>query len=250
MTRKSDERRQTIFAYVKGQGTAGIQELAELCHVSDETIRKDLEILAHQGRIEKKHGIAKLIENYNHVPLMIKREDHLEDKIAIASQAATLIKDNQFIWLDAGSSAYTLLRFLNQKKHLTIATNSIEIAAAIANGPHKLLVVGGELEPIGQSLVGPFANEQVNSLHFDIAFLGSDGFKDGNGPTTFAYEEMQIKRTALIKSNMSVLLVDDSKLFECAPYCYARFTELDRIVTTIDPSVFPEPEKVIRALPR
>ena len=61
---------------------------------------------------------------------------------------------------------------------------------------------------------------------------------------------MQIKRTALIKSNMSVLLVDDSKLFECAPYCYARFTEFDWIVTTIDPSVFPEPEKVIRALPR
>ena len=45
----------------------------------------------------------------------------------------------------------------------------------------------------------------------------------------------------------SVLLVDDSKTEVCAPYQYARFREFDTIVTTADPSNFPEPEKVIVA---
>lgn len=247
MTRKSKQRRKIIYERIQREGSVKVTELSNDYNVSSETIRKDLDVLCEQGKIEKKHGSANRIDKYSHIPLRVKREDHREEKIRMAACASKLIEDYQTIWLDAGSSVYTMLRFLSPRKNLTIATNSIEIATALAGSHHRLIVVGGLLEPIGQSLVGPFANEQIAALHFDLAFLGSDGFKNSEGPTTFAYEEIQIKRTALMHAARSVLLVDDSKTEVCAPYQYARFREFDTIVTTADPSNFPEPEKVIVA---
>lgn len=243
--KNSEKRRMLIYEEIKREKSSSIRELAKLFQVSSETIRNDLDILEKQGKIEKKHGFALLTDKYAHIPLRIKREDHIEDKIVIASKAASLVEDHFTIWLDAGSSAYTLLRFLSQKKDLTIATNSIEIATALATSKHKLIVIGGMLEPVGQSMVGPFANEQIASLHFDVAFLGSDGFENSSGPTTFAYEEIQIKYTALKQAERSVLLVDRSKIHDCAPYQYADFSELDYIITTIETTYFPDPKKVM-----
>lgn len=244
--KNSEKRRMLIYDEIKREKSSSIRELAKLFQVSSETIRNDLDILEKQGKIEKKHGFALLTDKYAHIPLRIKRENHIEDKILIASKAASLVEDHFTIWLDAGSSAYTLLRFLSQKKDLTIATNSIEIATALATSKHKLIVIGGMLEPIGQSMVGPFANEQIASLHFDLAFLGSDGFENSNGPTTFAYEEIQIKHTALKQAERSVLLVDRSKIHDCAPYQYADFSELDLIITTIESAYFSDSKKVMR----
>ncbi|OFK22189.1 DeoR/GlpR family DNA-binding transcription regulator [Olsenella sp. HMSC062G07] len=55
------ERRERIVALLEERGSATVEELAELCHASVDSIRKDLQQLVREGRCERYYGGARRI---------------------------------------------------------------------------------------------------------------------------------------------------------------------------------------------
>lgn len=247
MKTKAIRRQDQLWQLLSEAGTMKISDLAAQLQVSDETIRKDLQVLQERGLAEKTHGHARIISEHIWLPVNMKITDHALDKQQIAGRALQFVKDGSVIWLDPGSTVLALVPLLAAKKDLTIITNSLSAAQALSQTKHTLILTGGRLDSKGQSLTGTTAVESLRPFSLDAAFFGSDGFAHTDGPTTFSFDEVLIKHEVLRHARQRILLADGSKFGSSGTFCYADFSELTALITT---RMSPEQRKKVAGVPR
>ena len=104
-----------------------VQELTDRLKVSEVTIRKDLSNLEAQGKILRTHGgavLADYIDQHNNLNIRIKK--NIEKKIAIAKKARELVREDDTIYIDAGSTCYKFAREIKDM-NLQVITNSLDV---------------------------------------------------------------------------------------------------------------------------
>ncbi len=77
-----------------------VTELTELVGVSESTIRRDLNALDKQGKLNKVRGGATAIEQEfitSEASVSVKKQMNVEEKKAIARYAATMINDERVL---------------------------------------------------------------------------------------------------------------------------------------------------------
>ena len=122
-------RQSLILQAVRSDGSARVSDLTQRLGVSDMTIRRDLEVLAKDGLVEKVHGGAVLPGTpASHDPgfeakLVLERPE----KTAIARAAASLVTPGTAIALAAGTTTFALAQCLLDVPGLTIVTNSLRV---------------------------------------------------------------------------------------------------------------------------
>ena len=102
----TEERLQGIWRIVTEKGSASIQELMDALNISESTVRRDLAVLDEQGRIQKVRGGAMVVgDAYSTKEDSVtqKKDKNLAEKREIAKYAASLIKEDDFVYLDAGN---------------------------------------------------------------------------------------------------------------------------------------------------
>ncbi|HLR57513.1 MAG TPA: DeoR/GlpR family DNA-binding transcription regulator, partial [Beutenbergiaceae bacterium] len=125
-----DERRRRILEEVRRRGSVSVTTLAQQLDVSGMTIRRDLESLAAEGRLDKVHGGATLRRGASaeELDFDLTSERHLAEKEEIASAALELIEPGMSVGISAGSTTWTFARRLAGVDDLTIVTNSLRVA--------------------------------------------------------------------------------------------------------------------------
>ena len=230
MSKNTKLRRDEITKMVLGEGEIKVKDLANHFRVSMETIRKDLNYLDECGMLSKTHGGAKAINDYYWLPVDVKLQDHVEEKRCVARKALDLIEDNSVIFLDAGSTTIQLAKLLRVKKGITVVTNSIAVADIILESNNQVICTGGIAQKRGKALVGYFATNVIDSIHFDAMICGTGGFMGMKGPTTFSLEEVEIRRHVLKNTDLKILITDASKFTKTSTYQFARFDEFDYMI--------------------
>ena len=123
-------RQSLILQAVRNDGSARVSDLTQQLGVSDMTIRRDLEVLAKDGLVEKVHGGAVLPGSHGgHEPgfedkLVLERPE----KTSIARTAAALVRPGTAIAITAGTTTFALAQCLLDVPGLTIVTNSLRVA--------------------------------------------------------------------------------------------------------------------------
>ena len=102
--------------------------------MSEDAIRRDLRALAAEGLCRRVYGGALPLSRAA-APMRARMEEGRERKQALARRAASLIEPGQFVFLDSGSTNLALVEYLPDDFDLTVATNSIDIAAAALRRP-------------------------------------------------------------------------------------------------------------------
>jgi DeoR family fructose operon transcriptional repressor len=226
-------RKRQMSEYVRAKEIASVQELAELFHVSESTIRRDLKDLEEAGQLKRTHGGAVFIEDDNLEPPFVEKEDRFRlQKEAIARAAAKMIKDGDTILLDSGSTTYFLAKELKTFQRLTVVTNSIMVAQQLANQKEiELILTGGSLRHSTLSMVGPIAERTIESVRVDKAFLAINGVDPISGLTTPNMGEAEMKRKMMQVAGRTILLFDHSKYGKRTFGKVADFTEVDCCIT-------------------
>lgn len=231
MSKKTEQRQKQIYEQVFIQEEVKVSDLAKQFQTSTETIRKDLNQMFEQGLLIKTHGGAKKKENYDEVSIDQKINENASDKKEITYKALQWIPEGSVLFLDPGSTTLALAKLLPLKKNLTIMTNSIVLANLVSNTKHTLIFLGGRITKKGKAAVGAFTTSHIDAIHIDIAFMGSDGFYQCDGPTTFSFDEMEVKQHVLAHSKKRILLADASKFHKTGTYNYANFSDFDVLIT-------------------
>src|SRR5579862_163245 len=237
-------RQSLILQAVRSDGSARVSDLTQRLGVSDMTIRRDLEILARDGLVEKVHGGAVLpgAPPAGHEPgLEVKLVLERPEKNAIARAAARLVRPGTAIAVTAGSTTLALAQCLLDVPGLTIVTNSLPVMNAFSgtrglDGAADSVILTGGVRTASDALVGPMADLTIRSLHFDLLFLGCFGFDADAGLTTPNLAEAETNRALIRVARRVVLLADHTKWGVVSLSSFARLNEVDVLVTDALPA--------------
>lgn len=231
------ERRNAILARLSMEGKVVVSDLAREFAVTEETIRRDLEKLDNDGLAKKTYGGAVKVENFNtDLPFHVRKQSNVEGKQKIATLIADMIKDGDYIMLDASTTALNVVKAILHLKKITIITNSIEILIELCNKPDWTVIsTGGTLKEGGLSLVGYQAEKMVEGFHVDMAICSCKGIDGENGVTDSNERDSEIKKAFFASATRKVLAVDSTKFNKVSFVKVCGLGEVDTVVTDSDP---------------
>ena len=230
-----EERQEQILALLQREGKVMVDQLVERFSVSAPTVRADLTALEQRHLLRRTHGGAipvippgrnggasaqyapgqsngHSVEADGSDAADPQQKERLEEKRRIALAAAERVKDGETILLDAGTTVLEMARGLSGRKNLTVVTNSLPAANALAESGHSVVVLGGEYNPERRATLGPLTAEFLRDMHVDRAFIGVNGVSEEAGWTVVDFDAVQVKRVMMSKAREVVVLVDHSKL--------------------------------------
>ena len=127
---KKSERCLAILDILQKQHKVEVNDLARRFDISEMTVRRDLNFLACQYNITRTHGGAEL--GNQPVVRMISFDEariaHRENKEKIAALAATMIRNGQRIFVDAGSTTRIILNYLAEEIRAVVVVNHLKVA--------------------------------------------------------------------------------------------------------------------------
>ena len=205
-----NERQQKIIELLNKKAYR-TEDLAKILKASCATIRRDLKDLASKGKIHKVFGGALNI-NYktSEDSYDFKQEVNPKIKETIAKKAASLINDNDSIFLDAGTTTAYIIDYLGNTK-AKFVTNSYIHAHNLSLKGYDVILIGGRLKNHTKAIIGSEAMYQLMNYNFTKSFIGCNGLSLKNGLTTADINEAKLKALVIKKSKETFVLADDSK---------------------------------------
>ncbi|GAA1503388.1 DeoR/GlpR family DNA-binding transcription regulator [Streptomyces albidochromogenes] len=228
----STDRWRQITDAVREAGRMGVAELAALTGASEMTVRRDLEVLAEQGVLERYRGGARsLLLQGDEPPFALRAQEGHETKRRLAAEVAALIADGESVVVDSGTTCLEVARALEHRR-LTVmplslhAVNTLSAAAGLT-----LLVPGGRPRPGELALTGPLTAASLAAVRFDTAVIGCCGLTPADGLTAYDLEDAAVKRAAIASARRVVAVAESAKLSRTALAFVAPASALHVVVT-------------------
>lgn len=249
-----EERHQIIRETLLKLGKVTVSGLAKKFDISMETVRRDLDSLEKAGELKRTHGGAvKFLYQDNCEPYFdLKMSVNNDEKDRIAKRACDEIKDGDTIAIDTGTTTAHMCKYLLSKKNLTIIVNNFYILEQLINYSNnglikcKLFSLGGEVNTSQSSCIGSIAEQYLNDIYVDKAFISPLGFSLENGFSSINTYEAAISKKLTKISKETFMLLDHSKV---GVNNFYRINHINSDITIIsDIDVPNEWEKEIRIL--
>jgi DeoR/GlpR family transcriptional regulator of sugar metabolism len=206
-------RKHHISQALEAAGSVSVTDLASRLGVSRETIRRDLKLLASEGRASLVHGGAAL--SFASEPSLASRNAaNAGGKAAIGRAAAGLVEEGMVVLIDSGSTTSGLGAALIAHERLTVLTNSLPIALALCRSPGiKVIVLGGEIDPNDEAAFGVDTLAALAHFRVDLAFIGVGGISPEGELTDYTRLAAE-QRHLMMKAARKVFLLADHTKFE------------------------------------
>lgn len=236
----TEERYSKILSILESNGSVTVLDLVKELNISESTIRRDLLALDSNGQLIKVHGgaICKSgVRSTVEEKFIHKKELNLEAKKKIGRYAAELIKADDFVYIDAGTTTECIIDSIKTKE-ATFITNAIGHARLLAEKGYKVYVLGGEFKPTTEAIVGEEALALLAKYNFTKGFFGTNGITVKQGFTTPDLKEALVKQKALESCKDVYVLADDSKFSKISNVSFAPFDKAIIITTKLTQDIY------------
>ena len=222
------ERLLQLEEYIKVQQKVSPETLCEKFGVSMSTLRRDINTLEQMGCVQKAYGC--ILYNYSAakiIPFHVRSTINQEQKRDACAAAASLIQDNDTIFIDSGSTTCHLMDVMASFKNLTVITSNLDIILRATSMENiSLLVCSGELNRKNNSLSPVTGTDILNHFNFSKAFMAASGVSLAHGFSHSYISERPLKQAVLEKPVQHYFIVDNSKfgvkaLLNMGPLCLA-----------------------------
>ena len=231
------QRWDNLRTLIRDSGVIRVEDLCRRLKVSPATVRRDLDQLEQSGAIRRVHGGAVSVESRMDEPgFAHKTSLAAREKRRIAEAALSFVEPGDTIYLDGGSTVLELARLLRERTNLTVVTNSLHAAHELAGRGPRLIVIGGELRRLSQTLVGPLTRLLLQELHLDKAFMGTIGFALKEGLTTTDPSEAFTKQAVMAQARQVIVLADSSKAGKVSFASAGRWASVHVLITDKPPA--------------
>jgi DeoR family transcriptional regulator of aga operon len=229
---RQTERLAAILEQLASDGAVDVADLAGRFEASVATVRRDLQLLEEQRMLNRTHGGAVARDVLYELPLRYKAARHQIEKKRIAAEAASRVADGVVIGFTGGTTTTEVSRRIVDRRGITVVTNALNIAGELAiRADVKLVVTGGTARSESYELVGPVAEQALERLNLDIAFVGVDGIAVDAGLTTHHEVEAHTNRSMIDQARRVVVVTDSSKLGRVAFAQICRIDRVDELIT-------------------
>lgn len=215
-------------------GLTSVEELSATFDVTPSTIRRDLALLTSAGKLARTYGGALSLERHPEASLRERLGEAHAAKRAIAAWAASQIEPGESVLLDGGSTTAALAQAIVGKHHLTVATIGLPALEVLVDADPEgleIVLLGGRLRPMSQSFVGPVAEQALERMTFDRAFMGADGVRADRGINEKDLEQTRLKELMMSRADHVYVLAHGSKIGEAPFHAWALMPARWTLVT-------------------
>lgn len=229
-------RHRLILELLELRGACTYQELSAQFDVSTMTIRRDVDLLASQGRVIKTLGgvqNAHAPAYFFETPLYSRISKNLEAKQAIAETAFGFIEAGHTLFIDGSTTCLHLARLIAERCNgLTVVTNSALTSIELGKSGNNMVVcLGGQFEKDTVSFVGPTAEDAAGKFFVDLALVSTKGFVPAEGTFESSVGNVRIKQVFAEQSAKTILLADHTKIGERALTKAIDISRISAVVT-------------------
>lgn len=222
---------------VRANGAVSLRELARVVQTSEVTVRRDVRALEAEGLLDRRHGGAVLPGGFTRES-GFPQKSHLAtaEKTAIADLAAGFVEEGEAIVVGAGTTTQELARRLARVPGLTVVTNSLLVAQALAHANRvEVVMTGGTLRGSNYALVGSGAEQSLQGLRVSRAFLSGSGLTAERGLSTSNMLSASVDRALVQAAGEVVVLADHTKLGADTMFQTVPTDVITRLVTDEPP---------------
>ena len=242
----TEERYEIILRLLDEKKSVTVTELKDFLETSESTVRRDITALDKAGMLTKVFGGA-IANEYSvtaHEPTVEQKSQvNLTEKTEIGRYAADLIKPEDFVYLDAGTTTGSMLQYISEKNAVYV-TNAVSHAQRLAADGFRLILIGGDLKSSTGAVIGSVAAQMISRYHFTKGFFGTNGITRKDGYTTPDVREAMIKEMAINQCRNAYVLADVTKFDEVSAVTFAPFYKA-QILTEEVPGRYHSCENII-----
>jgi DeoR/GlpR family transcriptional regulator of sugar metabolism len=203
--------------------------------VSEDTVRRDLQELADEGRIIKVHGGA-LSHSFNYTGNAVTRIYAHESKRAIAQKAVNLIKDGMFILTSGGTTILEIAKMLPPQLKATFISGSVPAVLEYLQHPNiEVIVIGDKVSKSSKITVGGDAIAKIKQIKADLCLMGVNSIDPSHGVTDNDWDVVQVKKAMIESSQKTVCLSISEKIHSFQPIHVCNIGEIDTLITELPP---------------
>ena len=225
-------RHKKILEMLYQRQSISADELATEFGVSKITIRRDLDALAGDKFLERTRGGAVSIAGLR-LEEFFDAKDHVakREKTLIGRYVASLIGENETIFVNAGSTTLEVIRHLRGKK-VRVVTNNAACLGLDLDPQLELILLGGAYRSQSKSLVGDLTIAGLHSIFSSITVLGINGVSIRKGCTTAVHQETSVNRAMIENSGGKLIVAGDHTKMNCvSSFLTCPLSRIDTIVT-------------------
>lgn len=228
------ERQAYIIQQINVHNKVLSSDLCVQLNVSEDTVRRDLQELAEEGKLIKVHGGA--LSKSFHFTIQNNNIYSLPEKKIIAHKAVQLIQDGMFVLLSGGTTIRELIKALPPDLNATFITVSIPTALELLNHPSsEVIFIGNKLLKNAQMAVGADVVQRLAEIKADLCFLGTNSIDVQNGITDLDWEVIEVKRAMIRSAHKTVSLAIAEKLNSVQRLQVCPISEIDLLITELPP---------------
>lgn len=220
-------------------------------HVSEDTIRRDLQELAEEGKVIKVHGGA-LSHSFSQVHFPSNGVYSQNQKKKIAQKAISLIHNGMFVLTSGGTTILEMARSLPPQLKATFISGSIPAILEYMHHPNiDVILIGDKVSKNSKITVGTDAIAKIRQMRADICFLGTNAIDLQHGITENDWEVVQLKKAMIESAQKVVCLSIAEKVNTFQPIQIAGLDKIDTLITELppdDPLLKPYADAGIRVL--
>jgi DeoR/GlpR family transcriptional regulator of sugar metabolism len=231
-----EERQKLILDQLKAAKKINFVELSSMFSVSYDSIRRDVIELEDKGLLKKVHG-GVVSNSYLNI-LSGQRNDVLNssDIEIVIKKALKLIKKNQIILMDGGTTNFFLAEQIPKNLTLTIITNSPPLAMALNDHEHiEVIMLGGQYYKRYQVNMGLEVCRQIKAFNIDLFFMGINGIDANKGLSIRNYEESVLKKQMMLSAKRVICCVVEEKIGVVEAYQVCNTKEIHILITSLNP---------------
>ncbi len=239
-----NERQNEIIEILTKDSFATVEALSKRLFASLPTIRRDLSFLEEEGFIKRCHGGAMILDGNTNPPVHFRREKNTHEKIQMCRAAATLISEGDTLFLDASTSVFHISDHIKKEMNVTVITNGLPLANALADTDLKVYSTGGRLMRESLAFVGASAEQAASSYNadimiFSVASLSSDGML-----SDWSEDEAMLRAAMAKSARVKVLMCDSSKIGTTSTFKLFSLADIDLLITDM-----PLPDELLILFP-
>ena len=230
------ERQAYILHQVNLHNKVLSSSLSSEIKVSEDTIRRDLQELAEEGKIIKVHGGA-LSHSFSHFHYPSSSFYSQSGKSVIAQKAVKLIQNDMYVLTGGGTTIIEMARSLPQQLRATFITGSIPAIVEYLNHPNiDVIVIGDKISKSSKITVGSDSISRIGQLKPHLCFLGINAIDINHGVTDNDWEVVQVKKAMVEAAQKTVCLTIAEKLNSFQPISVCSLDKIAILITELDPS--------------
>jgi DeoR/GlpR family transcriptional regulator of sugar metabolism len=229
-----EERQTFIMKQINLHNKVLSSDLSTLLNVSEDTVRRDLNELAENGKILKVYGGA--LSKSFHYPFQATEVYAKEAKKEISKKAIQLIQSGMVLLAGGGTTMIEIARIIPDSLSATFFTVSPLVALELAEHPNiEVNLLGGKLSKNSQINTGSQVINQLSEIKVDLCFLGTNGLSIEEGVTDLDWEVVQVKKAMIKSSHKTAIVSIAEKLNSVQKMKVCNLNSVDYLVTDLKP---------------